>query len=97
MGLREAAHDVGEGGAQGLSQYGLTLFGGFDLRDDRGSPIPVPSKKSRCLLAYLVLAQSQQKHLDALAGLLWGNRVGAAAACRSPKSARRSCGPRDPD
>ncbi len=39
-----------------MSGYRLTLFGGFALQGDRDAPVTVRSKKSRCLLAYLVLA-----------------------------------------
>ena len=65
-----------------MSTHALNLLGGFDLRDDRGDPITVRSRKSRCLLAYLALAQGQQKHRDVLAELLWGDR-GDAQARRS--------------
>ncbi len=57
-----------------MQTLSLRLFGGFDLRDGGGAPIPVPSKKSRCLLAYLVLAQGQPVRRDLLAGLFWGDR-----------------------
>lgn len=53
-----------------MPKYSLSLFGGFDLRDDQGAAITVRSKKGRCLLAYLALAQGQQKPRDELAALL---------------------------
>jgi TolB-like protein len=65
-----------------VSSYSLNLFGGFDLRDGQGSAIAVRSKKGRCLLAYLALAQGQQVGRDELAALLWGDR-GDAQARRS--------------
>ncbi|MDP6588613.1 MAG: AAA family ATPase [Alphaproteobacteria bacterium] len=57
-----------------MSSYRLNLFGGFDLRDDQGAAITIRSKKGRCLLTYLALAQGQQKPRDELAALLWGDR-----------------------
>ena len=57
-----------------MSAYNLCLFGGFDLKDDQGAAIPIRSKKGRCLLAYLALAQGEQKPRDELAALLWGDR-----------------------
>jgi len=65
-----------------VSSYGLNLFGGFELTDGQGSTIAIRSKKGRCLLAYLALAQGQQKPRDELAALLWGDR-GDSQARRS--------------
>ena len=63
-----------------MSSYSLSLFGGFDLRDYQGAAITIRSKKGRCLLAYLALAQGQQKSCDELAALLWGDRGDTQAA-----------------
>ena len=57
-----------------VAAYQLSLSGGFALRDGHGAPVSVRSKKSRCLLAYLALAQGHQVDRDVLAGLLWGDR-----------------------
>jgi hypothetical protein len=57
-----------------VSPFRLTLFGGFDLQDGDGAAISIRSKKDRCLLAYLSLAQGKQTHRDILAELLWGER-----------------------
>jgi len=65
-----------------VSPFRLTLFGGFDLRDGQGAAVSIRSKKGRCLLAYLALAQGRQTHRDILAELLWGER-GDAQARRS--------------
>ncbi|MDP7341805.1 MAG: BTAD domain-containing putative transcriptional regulator [Alphaproteobacteria bacterium] len=65
-----------------MSGHVLSLFGGFDLKDDQGTPIALRSKKGKCLLAYLALAQGQRKPRDELAALLWGDR-GDAQARRS--------------
>ena len=65
-----------------MSAYKLCLFGGFDLRDDQGGAITIRSKKGRCLLAYLALAQDHQVGRELLAALLWGDR-GDAQARRS--------------
>jgi DNA-binding SARP family transcriptional activator len=54
--------------------YELSLFGGFELRDDQGTPLAVQVKKSRCLLTYLALAEGQPIRRDHLAHLLWGER-----------------------
>ena len=65
-----------------MSGHVLSLFGGFDLKDDQGTPIAVRSKKGKCLLAYLALHQGQQIQRDVLAELLWGDR-GDSQARRS--------------
>ena len=57
-----------------MPTHRLSLFGGFDLADDRGAPITVASKKGRCLFAYLALAPGQHTHRDILAELFWGDR-----------------------
>jgi len=65
-----------------VSTYRLSLFGGFDLRDDQGAEIAISSKKGRCLLAYLALGQGRKASRDTLAAHLWGDR-GDAQARRS--------------
>lgn len=57
-----------------MSGHVLSLFGGFDLRDDQGAPITIRSKKGRCLLAYLALAPGRKIQCDVLTELLWGDR-----------------------
>lgn len=50
----------------------LCLLGGYDLRSASGSPVEVPTKKARALLAYLALHKRAVPR-DKLAGLLWGD------------------------
>jgi TolB-like protein len=57
-----------------VTRHSLNLLGGFDLRDADGAAVAVRSKKGRCLLAYLALAQGRRKPRDELAALLWGDR-----------------------
>ena len=51
----------------------LKLFGGFELREDEES-VPLPTRKTRALLAYLAVHASQPQAREKLAGLLWGDR-----------------------
>lgn len=48
----------------------LRLLGGFDLLRD-GSPVPLRSRKSRALLAYLVSRRGHAVARDTLTSLLW--------------------------
>ena len=57
-----------------MPPFRITLFGGFDLKDDQGAALTIRSKKGRCLLAYLALAQGGKVGREALAALLWGDR-----------------------
>ena len=57
-----------------MAKHSLALFGGFELKDDKGVAIPIRSKKGRCLLAYLALSQGRKVGREVLAGLLWGDR-----------------------
>jgi predicted ATPase/DNA-binding SARP family transcriptional activator len=50
----------------------LTLLGGFQARLDQGPPLPLPTRKSRALLAYLALPLGRAHSRDTLAALLWG-------------------------
>ena len=44
-----------------------------------GSPIGIPSKRTRALLAYLALREGAEISRDVLVGLLWGERGQAQA------------------
>ena len=57
-----------------MSGYTLTLFGGFELRDECGAPVVVASKKGRRLLACLKLVRGQSIPRNRLAALLWSDR-----------------------
>jgi len=49
----------------------LTLFGGFQLRDDAGNSVELSARKSKALLAWLAMHQDKNHARDRLAVLLW--------------------------
>lgn len=51
----------------------LYLFGGFELVDAEGSPVTIPVKKARALLAWLSLQPGTPHSRDKLSTLLWGD------------------------
>jgi DNA-binding SARP family transcriptional activator len=57
----------------------LTLFGGFDARARSGSPLVLPTRKARGLLAYLALPLGRAHPREKLAALLWGDMPDAQA------------------
>ncbi|MGH6621665.1 MAG: BTAD domain-containing putative transcriptional regulator, partial [Alphaproteobacteria bacterium] len=57
----------------------LNLLGGFELRDGAGDEIVVRSRKLQGLIAYLALHLDRRHGREALAGLLWGDRIDAQA------------------
>src|SRR5258705_13425660 len=57
----------------------LTLLGGFDARPAAGSPLVLPTRKARALLAYLALPLGRAHSREKLAALLWGDMPDAQA------------------
>ncbi|MEX0810057.1 MAG: BTAD domain-containing putative transcriptional regulator [Dongiaceae bacterium] len=57
-----------------MSALTLTLLGEPQLADADGADIPVPSRKSLALLAYLAASRGQSASREKLMGLLWGDR-----------------------
>ena len=51
----------------------LALFGGFQGRLDASSPVAVPTRKTKALLAYLSLSPGRSHPREKLAALLWGD------------------------
>ncbi len=51
----------------------LNLLGGFELRDDAGTLLRLPTRKAQALLAFLALSPGRQHSRDTLAALLWGD------------------------
>ena len=54
-----------------MGKLRLQLFGAFRLQSADGTPIQLPTKKSKALLAYLALAGEQLRSRSSLASLLW--------------------------
>jgi DNA-binding SARP family transcriptional activator len=52
----------------------LTIFGRFCARDALGNEVPIKSKKSRALLAYLALPPGKERSREVIATLLWSDR-----------------------
>ena len=50
------------------------LFGGMELRDAQGRELIIGTRKTRALLAYLLLESGRWHARERLAGLLWGDR-----------------------
>jgi adenylate cyclase len=51
----------------------LTLLGEFSVAHADGTPIHLPGKRERVLLAYLALQPSQRERRRKLTGILWGD------------------------
>lgn len=62
-----------------MSVLKLRLLGGFEARTASGQQIPLPSRKSAALLAFLALHADRPVSRDRLANLLWGTKSQAAA------------------
>src|SRR5262249_2849023 len=62
-----------------MTRIDLTLLGGFQARLRHGTPVRVPTRKARGLLAYLALPCGAVHPRDKLAALLWGDMREAQA------------------
>ena len=52
----------------------LTIFGRFRAADALGNEIPIKSRKSRALLAYLALPPGKERSREEVMALLWSDR-----------------------
>ena len=52
----------------------LNIFGRFRVADALGNEIPVKSRKSRALLAYLALPPGKPRSREQIMALLWSDR-----------------------
>lgn len=57
----------------------LRLLGGFEAEDADGRPLALATRKTEALLVTLALRQGRPMLRDALAALLWGDRMDAQA------------------
>lgn len=57
-----------------MATFQLHLLGGFDLRNPKGDPVALTSKKARALLAYLATSPAPAVPRPIIAALLWGDR-----------------------
>jgi DNA-binding SARP family transcriptional activator/tetratricopeptide (TPR) repeat protein len=62
-----------------MARLNLTLLGGFIARLDPVSPLALPTRKAKALLAYLALPPGAAHPRDKLTSLLWGNTVETTA------------------
>jgi TolB-like protein/DNA-binding SARP family transcriptional activator len=61
------------------ARFGVQLFGPFRLAGPDGAAIPIQGRRTRALLATLLLAPQQTMGRERLAGLFWGDRSDAQA------------------
>ena len=54
-----------------MTQYKLTLFGGFNFISPDNAPVSISAKKAKALLAYLALQPNKSHQRETLAALLW--------------------------
>jgi DNA-binding SARP family transcriptional activator/tetratricopeptide (TPR) repeat protein len=71
----------------------LTLLGGFQARLDPATPLTLPTRKAKALLAYVALAPGSAQPRDKLASLLWGSTLDTTArtSLRQTLYALRRC------
>jgi TolB-like protein/DNA-binding SARP family transcriptional activator len=55
------------------------LLGGLELRDEERKELTLPTRKSRALLAFLIIESDKWQTRERLAGLLWSDRQQAQA------------------
>ena len=74
-----------------MTQYKLTLFGGFDFTSPDDTPVSISAKKAKALLAYLALHPNKAQQRETLAELLWAdcNSSQAKQSLRQTLSALR--------
>ena len=74
-----------------MTQYKLTLFGGFDFTSPDDVPVNISAKKAKALLAYLALHPNKAQQRETLAELLWAdcNSSQAKQSLRQTLSALR--------
>lgn len=61
------------------ARFGVQLIGPFRLAGPDGAPRPIQGRRTRALLATLLLAPQQTMGRERLAGLFWGDRSDAQA------------------
>ena len=71
----------------------LTLLGGFRAHLDPATPLTLPTRKAKALLAYVALAPGSSQPRDKLASLLWGSTLDTTArtSLRQTLYAIRKC------
>ena len=76
-----------------MARLTLTLLGGFRARLDAATPLTLPTRKAKALLAYLALSPSSAQSRDKLASLLWGSTLETTArtSLRQTLYALRKC------
>ncbi|MBX9885005.1 MAG: hypothetical protein K2X68_08535, partial [Novosphingobium sp.] len=65
--------------AAASARFGVQLIGPFRLAGPGGAAIPIQGRRTRALLATLLLAPQQTMARERLAGLFWGDRSDAQA------------------
>lgn len=62
-----------------MAAFRLNLLGGYELLSRSRTPLSLPPKKAKALLAYLALAGSRPHTRDKLAALLWADSTDSQA------------------